>query len=149
MPTLDELIDSVQGEDEPTYSSSDMESAMREIYENSEYAIAEEQFIPTAVFISITETNANSLLISMRCDIESLCRLHAFNEQEWIPSGYSESSKASNTASIRDSELVEAPVVSDVDTDKCPVCGGEVKEIWGNSMFCLDCDWDNIPQLSP
>ena len=29
----------------------------------------------------------------------------------------------------------------------CPECGGEVQRIGGESYFCLDCNWDNLPPL--
>ena len=30
---------------------------------------------------------------------------------------------------------------------KCPACGSEVQRVGGESYFCLDCDWDNLPIL--
>ena len=30
---------------------------------------------------------------------------------------------------------------------KCPECGGEVQRIGGESCFCLECSWDNLPAL--
>ena len=30
---------------------------------------------------------------------------------------------------------------------KCPKCNSEVRRIGGESYFCLDCDWDNLPTL--
>ena len=29
----------------------------------------------------------------------------------------------------------------------CPECGGEVQRIGGESYFCLECSWDNLPAL--
>jgi len=32
---------------------------------------------------------------------------------------------------------------------KCPVCeSGSIKSLGDNQLFCLDCDWDNLPELS-
>jgi hypothetical protein len=31
---------------------------------------------------------------------------------------------------------------------ECPKCGGEVQRIGGESHFCLNCDWDNLPTLA-
>ena len=30
---------------------------------------------------------------------------------------------------------------------ECPKCNGPVQRVGGESYFCLDCDWDNLPQL--
>ena len=30
---------------------------------------------------------------------------------------------------------------------KCPECGGEAQRIGGESYFCLECNWDNLPAL--
>ena len=30
---------------------------------------------------------------------------------------------------------------------KCPECGGEIQRIGGESYFCLECNWDNLPAL--
>ena len=32
---------------------------------------------------------------------------------------------------------------------KCPVCESDsIKCLTDNQLFCLDCDWDNLPELS-
>lgn len=31
---------------------------------------------------------------------------------------------------------------------KCPECDGKIQYIGKNSMFCLDCEWDNLKLLS-
>lgn len=30
---------------------------------------------------------------------------------------------------------------------ECPECGGEIQRIGGESYFCLECNWDNLPAL--
>lgn len=32
-------------------------------------------------------------------------------------------------------------------TTKCPECDGEIQRIGGESYFCLECNWDNLPAL--
>ncbi|MCZ6675702.1 MAG: hypothetical protein O7E52_00475, partial [Candidatus Poribacteria bacterium] len=34
-----------------------------------------------------------------------------------------------------------------VTVTECPKCSGEVQRIGGESYFCLECDWDNLPAL--
>lgn len=30
---------------------------------------------------------------------------------------------------------------------KCPECGGRVRQLGREGIFCLECDWDNLPPL--
>lgn len=61
---------------------------------------------------------------------------------------------ASRERAIQMGEMLSYPPSNDEDRSEteskksCPECNGDVRQI-GNSFFCLQCDWDDLPPLNP